>query len=46
MLTDNLNKVPPRVLSPAGRAQMPERRAELEKYLTNLRRESDDLRTL
>jgi hypothetical protein len=46
MLTDNLNKVPPRVLSPAGRAQMPERRAELEKFLTNLRRESDDLRTL
>jgi uncharacterized protein len=46
MLTDNLAKVPPRVLSPAGRAQMPERRAELEKFLTDLRRESDDLRTL
>jgi uncharacterized protein len=46
MLTDNLNKVPPRVLSPAGRERMPERRSELEKFLTNLRRESDDLRTL
>jgi hypothetical protein len=46
MLTDNLNKVPPRVLSPAGRERMPERKSELEKFLTNLKRESDDLRTL
>jgi HD superfamily phosphodiesterase len=30
MLTDNLNKVPARVLSPAGRARVPERKAELE----------------
>jgi uncharacterized protein len=46
MLVDNLNKVPPRVLSPAGRERMPERKSELEKFLANLRRESDDLRTL
>jgi hypothetical protein len=46
MLTDNLNKVPSRVLSPAGRALVPERKAELEKFLTDLKRESDDLRTL
>ncbi len=46
MLTDNLNKVPSRVLSPAGRARVPERKAELEKYLSDLKRETDDLRTL
>jgi hypothetical protein len=46
MLTDNLNKVPSRVLSPAGRARVPQRRAELEKFLADLKRESDDLRTL
>jgi uncharacterized protein len=46
MLVDNLNKVPARVLSPAGRARVPERKAELEKFLADLRRESDDLRTL
>src|SRR5580704_881992 len=46
MLTDNLNKVPSRVLSPAGRARVPERKAELEKFLSDLRRETDDLRTL
>jgi HD superfamily phosphodiesterase len=46
MLVDNLNKVPPRVLSPAGRARVPELKAELEKFLANLRRETDDLRTL
>ena len=46
MLADNLNKVPSRVLSPAGRERMPERKSELEKFLANLRRESDDLRTL
>lgn len=46
MLEDNLRKVPARVLSPAGRARVPDRKAELEKYLENLRRETDDLRTL
>jgi uncharacterized protein len=46
MLVDNLNKVPPRVLSPAGRERMPERRSELERFLANLRHESDELRTL
>lgn len=46
MLTDNLNKVPSRVLSPAGRARVPERQAELQKFLTDLKRETDDLHTL
>jgi HD superfamily phosphodiesterase len=46
MLTDNLNKVPARVLSPAGRARVPERKAELEKFLADLKRESDDLHAL
>jgi HD domain len=46
MLTDNLTKVPSRVLSPAGRARLPERKAELEKFLSDLKRETDDLRTL
>jgi uncharacterized protein len=46
MLTDNLNKVPSRVLSPAGRARVAERKAELEKFLADLKRETDDLHTL
>jgi len=46
MLEDNLAKVPVRVLSPAGRAQLPQRRSELEQFLKDLRRESDDIRTL
>jgi uncharacterized protein len=46
MLTDNLNQVPARVLSPAGRARVPDRKAELEKFLADLKRESDDLHTL
>jgi HD domain len=46
MLTDNLTKVPSRVLSPAGRTRVPERKAELEKFLADLKRETDDLRTL
>jgi hypothetical protein len=46
MLMDNLNKVPARVLSPAGRARVPERKAELEKFLADLKRETDDLHTL
>jgi uncharacterized protein len=46
MLEDNLRKVPARVLSPAGRARVLERKAELEKFLQDLKRETDDLRTL
>src|SRR5580704_3365235 len=46
MLTDNLAKVPSRVLSPAGRARVPERQAELEKFLADLKRETDGLKTL
>jgi hypothetical protein len=46
MLTDNLNKVPARVLSPAGHARVPELKAELEKFLSDLKRETDNLRTL
>jgi HD superfamily phosphodiesterase len=46
MLVDNLNKVPARVLSPAGRARVPDRKAELEKFLADLKRETDDLHTL
>jgi HD superfamily phosphodiesterase len=46
MLEDNLKNVPSRVLSPAGRAMVPPRKAELEAFLRDLRRESDGLRTL
>lgn len=46
MLNDNLSKVPSRILSPAGLALVPERKAELEKFLSDLKRESGDLRTL
>jgi hypothetical protein len=46
MLESNLAKVPGRVLSPAGRAIVSERKAELESFLRTLRRESDEFRTL
>ena len=46
MLSDNLAKVPARVISPAGRALVAARQAELEQFLKDLRRESDDLKTL
>ena len=46
MLEDNLKNVPARVLSPAGKAMVPPRKAELEAFLGDLRRESDGLRTL
>ena len=46
MLEDNLAKAPARVLSPAGRARLPQRLAELERFLKDLKRESDDFRTL
>jgi HD superfamily phosphodiesterase len=46
MLEDNLKSVPDRVLSPAGRARVAPRKAELEGFLKDLRRESENLRTL
>jgi hypothetical protein len=46
MLDENLAKVPGRVLSPAGRSRVPQRKAELETFLRDLRRESDNLSTL
>lgn len=46
MLEENLAKVPSRVLSPAGRARVPQLQSELAQFLQDLRRESDDLRAL
>ena len=46
MLEDNLRDTPSRVLSPAGKAMMPGRKTELERFLKELRSESSDLRTL
>jgi HD superfamily phosphodiesterase len=46
MLEDNLKSVPARILSPAGRARVGPRKAELEGFLRDLRRESENLRTL
>jgi len=46
MLEGNLASVPPRVLSPAGRARVEARRAELRQFLERLRQETDDLRNL
>jgi HD superfamily phosphodiesterase len=46
MLEENLSKTPSRVLSPAGKALVPDRRRELEVFLQQLRHESEDLRTL
>lgn len=46
MLQDNLDKVPARVLSPAGRARVGERREELENFLSALKRESAELQAL
>ena len=46
MLEDNLKDVPARVLSPAGRARVAARKAELEGFLRDLRRETENLRTL
>ncbi|RDI99357.1 HD domain-containing protein [Dyella solisilvae] len=44
MLTSNLAEVPGHVLSPAGRARVPARKAELEQFLHVLRNETDNLR--
>jgi len=45
-LEDNLAKVPDRAVSPAGRAMVPARKAELENFLQDLKRESADLENL
>ena len=46
MLESNLAKVPARVLSPAGKARVPERSGQLERYLRELREQTDNLRLL
>jgi len=46
MLEHNLADVPARVMSAAGRARVAQRRAELETFLRDLKRETDDLHTL
>jgi hypothetical protein len=46
MIEENLRLVPARVLSPAGRAQVDGRVAELREFLDRLRRETDSLRDL
>jgi HD superfamily phosphodiesterase len=46
MLEDNLKDVPARVLSPAGRARVAPLKAELEEFLKDLRRETENLQTL
>jgi len=46
MLESNLAKVPSRVLSPAGKKRVPERTAELQTFLRQLRQETDNLRLL
>jgi hypothetical protein len=46
MLESNLAKVPARVLSPAGKARVPERTEQLQKFLRDLRQQTDNLRLL
>lgn len=46
MLEDNLAKVPPRVLSTAGRARVAASSNELRQFLRQLRRESGDVKDL
>ena len=46
MLEDNLAQVPSRVLSPAGKKRVPLLQRELADFLKDLRRETDDYRTL
>ena len=46
MLEENLAKVPARVVSPAGRARMVPRRAELDEFLRQLKAESSEYRHL
>jgi len=45
-LTSNLEKVPPRIVSKAGKARSPERVRELDQFLHDLREQSADYRTL
>jgi uncharacterized protein len=45
-LTANLKDVPSRVLSPAGRARVPQLQSELAKFLDDLKRESDGFKDL
>lgn len=46
MLEENLAKVPSHVLSPAGRARVAQRSAELARFLHELSRESDGYQEL
>jgi HD superfamily phosphodiesterase len=46
MLQDNLDQVPQRVVSPAGRAMVGQRKSELTEFLKELKSESADFRTL
>ena len=46
MLEENLEKVPPRVVSPAGRALVGSRQKELNVFLEELKRESANYRNL
>jgi uncharacterized protein len=46
MLQENLKRVPPGILSTAGRARSVRRVLELAQYLRNLSAQSDDFRTL
>jgi HD superfamily phosphodiesterase len=46
MLEDNLTNTPPHVLSPAGKALLPARKAELEQFLDQLEHETENLKTL
>jgi uncharacterized protein len=45
-LEHTLKTVPPRIVSKAGRARMPQRIRELEQFLHDLRAESADLKSL
>jgi hypothetical protein len=46
MLESNLAKVPTRVLSPAGKALVPERQEQLATFLRELRQQTGNLRLL
>ena len=45
-LEHSLNAVPPRIVSKAGKARVPQRVRELEEFLRELRAESSDLKSL
>jgi hypothetical protein len=45
-LEENLAKVPERVLSPAGRALVPARKAELARFIESLKAQTENLRDL